>query len=1073
MKMIHVYATKKLLRHYHLVCLIGMLLISSSGFGQVTIGDGVPPQPYSLLELSTVDFKGGLRLPQITTAERDAFNFVSGADVLAQGLTIYNTDTRCVEYWNNKKWVSLCLGTANITLKSPCGDYDLSNPPTNPADGTATNCEYTPIGNPPCTVPSGQAYQVYLTAGDAYAFLSVDPLTSAFTISFQPNNSSYSRNAIVRVVDNCSGEFQDFIFTQDGATCPGIADPILNATSLSLCEGGSAYAYIMNAVAGADYIWTYGGVVVHTGISYEIKRAGNYTVYSGLLGCGTPVTLTVNKSASTAPSPTTITATNSGILCGGGNVILSAATTGAVVWYHNGIPHSGTGNPLTVTGAASAGEWFAVVKDGNCTSSVSNTLILSDQTTGSTALAIPKMHIDGTDISSGGSFTLCQNSGVVLEVGNKGSYPAGVFFEWFVNGKSLGIDTNPTKFYTVPMGATSISISLQVSNQGVNCPSTAVAPTASISFTAPGNTNINNGDTKAYICGGKPALLVASNQGGVVYEWRYNNELIAGQTNANLTTTKQGKYTVRYQDANGCWSRFSPAITVENSSAISMAWSMEPGGTAGEVIYGTTESYSVVSAPLAEHYTWKALRADGVTEIPMYPSGNDGATAAITYPTLVSPAKEIITITVTAKNGCGQTAISKNVELGAGCKPVSAVNITPNGATLTVGDPINNKMTFVATSEGADFYEWRLNNTVVGSNQPTYTYNATVAGTYTLSVTAKGCGGIATATASIEVKPDLTSIPEEPVTGNYGLAGKICFDVNRTSSLSCGPTSGRTDDFATTKTFYYTFTNTTSYSDLTFVVDDNSGVLIKPHSVEDNVLAITFIPTINDFIEIYSKAEITITAIYKNNAGQYRKVIKKIVVQDCSCCGAYISATEWKVFKCHNLGADESLDPFTPVQGIHGNYYQWGRSAAVATATTPEGSIAGWNTSYAPNGAWNDAGKTANDPCPTGFRLPKKSEWDGVLAQTAKNPQSNKGSWANNATNYGSGKYFGEGLFLPAAGYRYYSNGQSYLRGSTGYYWSSTGSSSIFGYSMYFSSAGAAVTSGSRSLGISVRCVAE
>jgi hypothetical protein len=39
-------------------------------------------------------------------------------------------------------------------------------------------------------------------------------------------------------------------------------------------------------------------------------------------------------------------------------------------------------------------------------------------------------------------------------------------------------------------------------------------------------------------------------------------------------------------------------------------------------------------------------------------------------------------------------------------------------------------------------------------------------------------------------------------------------------------------------------------------------------------------------------------------------------------CGAYVAAGVWKQFMCHNLGADASLDPFTPVQGIHGNLYQ-------------------------------------------------------------------------------------------------------------------------------------------------------
>jgi hypothetical protein len=32
-------------------------------------------------------------------------------------------------------------------------------------------------------------------------------------------------------------------------------------------------------------------------------------------------------------------------------------------------------------------------------------------------------------------------------------------------------------------------------------------------------------------------------------------------------------------------------------------------------------------------------------------------------------------------------------------------------------------------------------------------------------------------------------------------------------------------------------------------------------------------------------------------------------------------------FLSHNLGADTSLDPHTPVKGLNGDYYQWGKNA--------------------------------------------------------------------------------------------------------------------------------------------------
>ena len=75
---------------------------------QVMIGEQTDPQSFSLLELSTAVNKGGLRLPQLTTGERDLLTGVSSDANLSSGLMIYNTTIHCVEFWNSKKWVSFC-----------------------------------------------------------------------------------------------------------------------------------------------------------------------------------------------------------------------------------------------------------------------------------------------------------------------------------------------------------------------------------------------------------------------------------------------------------------------------------------------------------------------------------------------------------------------------------------------------------------------------------------------------------------------------------------------------------------------------------------------------------------------------------------------------------------------------------------------------------------------------------------------------------------------------------------------------------------------------------------------------
>jgi uncharacterized protein (TIGR02145 family) len=190
----------------------------------------------------------------------------------------------------------------------------------------------------------------------------------------------------------------------------------------------------------------------------------------------------------------------------------------------------------------------------------------------------------------------------------------------------------------------------------------------------------------------------------------------------------------------------------------------------------------------------------------------------------------------------------------------------------------------------------------------------------------------------------------------------------------------------------------------------------------------------------------------------------------------FIASGVSKVFLAHNLGADNSLDPHIPVQGIHGNYYQWGIIGSVANASTSSDTIGGWNTVPAANGAWADGSKTATDPCPAGFRVPTRAHWDGVLAYNTVSRTSNN-SWASGTANFGSAIHWGpnestKNLTLPAAGYRSNSLGALNDRGTYGNYWSSTENGTYANY-LGFSSSNAFTYNLNRTFGFSVRCVSE
>jgi uncharacterized protein (TIGR02145 family) len=188
-------------------------------------------------------------------------------------------------------------------------------------------------------------------------------------------------------------------------------------------------------------------------------------------------------------------------------------------------------------------------------------------------------------------------------------------------------------------------------------------------------------------------------------------------------------------------------------------------------------------------------------------------------------------------------------------------------------------------------------------------------------------------------------------------------------------------------------------------------------------------------------------------------------------CGAYTVTSDtdptviWRDFLCHNLGAETSLDPFTPAPGLNGNYYQWNTKNTVATVNDVISST--WNTNISTT--WD----AANDPCPEGYRTPTQSEWVGI-AVAANNPQimPKNVSWTNSANNFSSGYMVGPALYLPAAGERNRDNGSLVTRGNVGSYWSTTYSGGSNASYLHFDS-GIIRPSFvySLSAGFSIRCI--
>ena len=202
-------------------------------------------------------------------------------------------------------------------------------------------------------------------------------------------------------------------------------------------------------------------------------------------------------------------------------------------------------------------------------------------------------------------------------------------------------------------------------------------------------------------------------------------------------------------------------------------------------------------------------------------------------------------------------------------------------------------------------------------------------------------------------------------------------------------------------------------------------------------------------------------------------------------CGAYIGPGIWKAFMCHNLGADTNMNPFVPTAGIHGAKYKWGAQTgqeghyiSQENDQKNEGSIRGWTLSSNARGSWLDESRGPKDPCPQGYKVPSRAQWQGVIDN---NRFERVGSWANSNTNFTTALYITDSsgrrtLMLPASGIRLGGTGIPQRRGLQGTYWTSTvtRNQNAFSYPFIFENSRLTVSSGnhSRSHGSSVRCIA-
>jgi uncharacterized protein (TIGR02145 family) len=184
-----------------------------------------------------------------------------------------------------------------------------------------------------------------------------------------------------------------------------------------------------------------------------------------------------------------------------------------------------------------------------------------------------------------------------------------------------------------------------------------------------------------------------------------------------------------------------------------------------------------------------------------------------------------------------------------------------------------------------------------------------------------------------------------------------------------------------------------------------------------------------------------------------------------------VTSATGRIWMDRNLGASQ-VATSKDDSAAFGALYQWGRGTdghekrtSSTTSTNSSSDIPGHGNFIVATYNWREQQNNrlwqgvngTNNPCPVGFRLPTKKEWE-----------SERSSWSSH---YSAGA-FTSPLKLIAAGYRYPNNGTVYNSGSLGFYWCSTvdGSNACH---LYFSNGYIRMDNVDRAYGLSIRCIKD
>jgi gliding motility-associated-like protein len=514
-------------------------------------------------------------------------------------------------------------------------------------------------------------------------------------------------------------------------TCNVCTPPTLTITTAttSSCTVGSATAFVTGGSAPYSYTWTPSNL---TTSAITNVPTGNYTVtVRDASGC---ITGTATAFIPAANASITV---NSGTICLGNSITLSAAGGNTYTWTPNINLSSTNGNPVIANPSTSTIYTVTATNSLNCIGSATANVVVNP---------LPVITVNNPTACTNSPFTLTATGGTAYAWAGPNGFTSALQNPVLTNAQ-LNMSGNYTVTVTSAQGCTNTAVS-----------NVLISPLPTITVSGTGTLCSQNFN-------GSNNTTALSANGASTYTWALPAGF-SGAPNLNsnpLTvngpiTAIQTIATMSVTGSNGsCTNSAVHTLTVLPNPTIAVS--------SGSMCAGTSVA---LTSGGASTYTW---------------SPNTALNTNLGPNVIASPAATTIYSVVGTTNGC-------NSQTGTGTAsvvPNPTVVITPANPAICLGDNIS------LTATGATNYSWTPNTALSSTNTAVTIANPSVTTTYSIIGSQATCTHVTAVTVSVLPLPSVTvslSSPTICMNNFNGSPNSVTLTASGASQYNWGPITG-------------------------------------------------------------------------------------------------------------------------------------------------------------------------------------------------------------------------------------------------------------------------------------------